>query len=58
VAAGAAHGALTEVELAAEPLDRVREQERAGEENGEARREQDDRAHAQTVPRTAVPKAQ
>jgi hypothetical protein len=50
-------GALPKADPAPEPLDRVREQQRPREENGEARRQEDGRAHeattatAQTRPR-------
>src|SRR6185437_3558558 len=45
-------GALPELELAAEPLDRVREEQRPCEKDGKARWEQDDRAQAENLSRT------
>jgi hypothetical protein len=40
---------LSELQLAAEPLDRVREQQRAREKDGEARRQENHRTHARTL---------
>jgi hypothetical protein len=48
-------GALPELELAAEPLDRIREEQRACEKDGKACWQQNDRTQAENYPRTREP---